>query len=450
MADETQIRNLSGRDIVYISAIGLTTIFLITVFGGLEKWIGFLAAAGFFLALAVYGFSGAGADRLSRSDAKRASEQRILEEQSRLADGFTEAVVIIDSYGYILHANPIARDMFALRYMGGSLSKLVNNPDILNHVETALAGGNPDPVTYHLSTPTERHIRVMASTIDPADSPEKARRAIIVFYDITDVVRVNTMRADFLANASHELKTPVASLLGYIETLRGHAKDDPKAQETFLGIMQQQAERMQRLINDLLSLRRIEIVEHILPAETGDLFLATRAAIEAVKPMADKRHVEIKYAGPEEVPVIGIQDELVQLVLNLLDNAVLFTPPTLAVSLTLTQADNWSSDMARSRRLELKRAPMRKIAGLAQDGHAHAILRITDRGPGFAQEHLPRLGERFYKVGENDPKGPKRGTGLGLAIVKHIVRRHRGALYVQSQQGTGTEFTIVLPLQADS
>jgi len=152
-------------------------------------------------------------------------------------------------------------------------------------------------------------------------------------HDETALLKSNIMRGDFLANASHELKTPIASLLGYIETLRGHAKNDPAAQEKFLGIMQEQAERMQRLINDLLSLRQIEQVEHLAPKDKVDLSKAIKQALDAVTPMAKKRDVSLKVPELKPIWVTGNSDELTQLCVNIIDNAIKMSPPKSVINL---------------------------------------------------------------------------------------------------------------------
>lgn len=432
---------LNIRDLVIIWLIATGLICAVSILGGSSLRL----AGGASLTLCVF-MCGYIYWRLS--DLRPGSHTEILDrslrEQARLADGFAEALIIINSRERILYANPAAEHLFGPTEARSSLSNIIRDPEVRGIVADTLAGGSPDPVTLHLETPVERHIRAMSSGIFTEQDTGTVRRAIIVFYDITDLVRVNTMRADFLANASHELKTPVASLLGYIETLRGHAKDDPEAQENFLAIMQQQAERMQRLINDLLSLRRIEMVEHIRPTETADLYLAARAAMESVKPIAKKLGVKIKYDGPKEAPVTGSQDELVQLVLNILDNAMVVTPKGSTVELKLRCNEKWHPRQAYTGIAEFENAPHREIVPAQNSEMAAAVLHVKDSGPGFAPEHLPRLGERFYKI--MDHQNPvKRGTGLGLAIVKHIVRRHRGGLFIQSTQGLGTAFTIALP-----
>lgn len=271
-----------------------------------------------------------------------------------------------------------------------------------------------------------------------ADSKiELAAQAILVD-------KAHSLRSDFLANASHELKTPVASLLGYIETLQGHAKDDPVAREKFLGIMQSQAERMQRLINDLLSLRRIEQIEHIAPNETADLQFAVNAAMETVQPLATKRRVNIKYIAKGKAHVTGHHDELTQLVINLLDNAVKISDAGAEVELTVDYTTQWDAEHAFTEGNFSGTAHNRHIVLPTNTQQSFYILKIRDYGPGFSADHLPRIGERFYRIA-GDLSSQEKGTGLGLAIVKHITRQHRGGLLIQSIKGEGTEFTVVLP-----
>lgn len=375
-----------------------------------------------------------------------------LQQQARIVDGFPEAVIIINHQERILYANAAAKSLLGISDLGGLFSGLIRNPSVQRLVTEVLGGQIPDPVIYDIDTPIERHIRVIGSPIAPDNDTNAEtsdiKRAVIVFYDMTQMIHGNTMRADFLANASHELKTPIASLLGYIETLRGHARDDEKARDMFLGIMQEQAERMQRLINDLLSLRRIELLEHVIPTETADLFLASRAAIESVKPLAKSRNVKINYTGPKDAPVTGTQDELVQIILNLLDNALTVTPAYGKITLSIDLVPEWTFGQGFLNDPLFKDGAKRRIVTPENITGAYARLRLTDEGPGFAREHLPRLGERFYKIQEGET-GRTRGTGLGLAIVKHIVRRHRGGLLIESAKDVGTVFTLLVPVPED-
>ena len=223
------------------------------------------------------------------------------------------------------------------------------------------------------------------------------------------------MHADFVANASHELRTPLASIRGFVETLQGAAKDDPTAQARFLGIMQAQAERMSRLIEDLLSLSRIELREHVAPTSPVDLNGVVQDVIAALKQTAEKNHVSLRIDGlPDEALVIGDRDELAQVAQNLVQNAIKYGRKGGQVDVSLRRHD---------KQLELA---------------------VTDDGIGIAPEHLPRLTERFYRVSAKDSK-ERGGTGLGLAIVKHIVNRHRGELRVSSVLGEGSTFTVAMP-----
>lgn len=367
---------------------------------------------------------------------------------ARLADSFNEAVITINPKREIIFANKAAKKLLPNITIGKSVTKVIRHPNLKDVVKEVIRGNKPEPLNYIIHTPVEQHFKINASELgnDPDSNAPNAMRIILVLYDITDVERVNTLRADFLANASHELKTPVASLLGYIETLNGHAKDDPIARSQFLGIMQQQAERMQRLIDDLLSLRRIEQTEHIAPTEVGDLYLAARAATEAVAPMAKRRKIKTKYKGPKSLPVIGQQDQLVQLVLNIVDNAVQMSPPGSKVHLTGSILENWQPGDGFSEERIDESSARRRIINPPTAGENYAVLRISDTGPGFKREHLPRLTERFYRI-TGDRSSRDRGTGLGLAIVKHIVLRHRGGLFIESAEGFGTEFILMLPVE---
>ncbi len=386
---------------------------------------------------------------------KRSSsfDKQVFEGERRLAASLQEAIIIINDKQQIEHINPAGYNLFASLRPGDNISKFSDNPELLDLMKAALNSLQPDPLIYQTSDLVEQHIRVTGSALQPSSNKAKIARAVIVFYDVTGLERANAVRADFLANASHELKTPLASLLGYIETLRGHAKDDPEARSQFLGIMQQQAERMQRLINDILSLRRIELSEHRAPTETADLYLAFRAAKESVVPMAKQKGIKIKYNGPKELLVTGQQDELVQLILNIVDNGVKISDPDSKIYVTGSLVENWNLKKAfpektlapKSFRREIVSPPKADTPAGSQIGVTYAQLRIRDKGPGFQEDHLPRLSERFYRIA-GDRSSKERGTGLGLAIVKHIILRHRGGLLIETAEQIGTEFTILIPV----
>ena len=242
---------------------------------------------------------------------------------------------------------------------------------------------------------------------------------LMTFHDLTPLRRVEEMRADFVANASHELRTPLAALLGFIETLQGSAREDAKARERFLAIMQEQARRMARLIDDLLSLSRIELNAHRRPDTPADLVPIVRQVADGLETLARDRGVTLHIEAGNALAVHGDHDELVRVFENLVENALKYG--------------------AAGRRVDIKLA-----TGASNDGEPEALVSVRDYGPGIAPEHLPRLTERFYRVdvGESRAQG---GTGLGLALVKHILNRHRGRLTIDSAPGAGATFTVHLP-----
>jgi two-component system phosphate regulon sensor histidine kinase PhoR len=224
------------------------------------------------------------------------------------------------------------------------------------------------------------------------------------------------MRADFVANASHELRTPLAALSGFIDTLRGHARDDEEAREKFLGIMSVEAARMRRLIDDLLSLTRIEMNEHVPPHNRIQLDNVVRETAAALSPLARQDRITVEISTPANLPpVIGDRDELIQLFQNLMQNALKYGRENGHV---------WIS------------------CGQTPDGQVFAA--VKDDGEGIASSAIPRLTERFYRVDVKRSR-EKGGTGLGLAIVKHIVSRHQGRLQIESRLGEGSSFTVLLP-----
>jgi two-component system phosphate regulon sensor histidine kinase PhoR len=241
---------------------------------------------------------------------------------------------------------------------------------------------------------------------------------LVTFDDVTDRLAIARMRADFVANASHELRTPLASLTGFIETLLGPARNDPVATEKFLNVMLEQARRMRRLIDDLLSLSRAEMRAHSRPTDRVDLVSVLRHIGDAMQPLAAEHSVALAIEAPSEpLEIVGDRDELVQLVQNLTENAIRYGASGEKVDLRLRQRG---------------------------DGRS-AIIEVQDYGPGIAPQHLPRLTERFYRVDVGASRQMK-GTGLGLAIVKHILTRHRGRLDITSTPGAGATFKVELPL----
>ena len=259
------------------------------------------------------------------------------------------------------------------------------------------------------------------------------------------------MRVDFIASASHELRTPLASLLGFIETLRGHARTDPAAQEKFLGIMQSQAERMQRLVADLMSLSRIELQEHVPPRAEVDLCDVCADTVAALRPIFEANDASVEQicdcadeAPVMGVPVIGDRDQITQAIQNLLDNAIKYggDDPRITLRVGVGAAPAISDGDAPAHRGGDSVSQLAALQGVAETDFAY--FQVRDFGPGVDRSSLPRLTERFYRISVESSRKAG-GTGLGLAIVKHIVNRHKGGLQIESQPGEGVAFTCYLP-----
>jgi two-component system phosphate regulon sensor histidine kinase PhoR len=348
----------------------------------------------------------------------------------------------------VLLANKAARDLLRIQREGALLVSVLRDPTVLEAVDEALFGGVTRATDY---VARDRHWRALTR---PLPSGEGEALALLVLHDDTDVRRMEMMRVDFLANASHELRTPLASLSGFIETLKGHARDDEKARDRFLDIMAIQADRMSRLVADLLSLSRIELNEHIPPSGLVDLSRVCSDVVDAVSVLSDDRHVAVQIVGTapgQAAPVQGMRDEIIQVVQNLVDNAIKYSPTGGAVEITIRPnvsleevSTPWSGG---SRGDGATRLPL--LTPDRVPGTRYAAVSVRDHGPGMAREHLPRLTERFYRV-EGQKSGEKSGTGLGLAIVKHIVNRHRGGLTVESAPGQGAVFIAYFPTAAEA
>ena len=385
-----------------------------------------------------------------------AASEAPLETEATLLESLFEALadpVLVVSGGEaddiagrrIVLANAAARDLLRIQREGGLLVPVLRDPAVLEAVDEALFGGLTRTTDYAGVGAQTRHWRAVTQPLVQAQS---GPLALVVLRDETEVRRMELMRVDFLANASHELKTPLASLSGFIETLKGHARDDPKARDRFLDIMATQADRMSRLVSDLLSLSRIELNEHIPPAGRVDLARAAADVVDAVSLLSAERNVVIQLEDRDtSAPVNGDRDEILQVVQNLVDNAIKYSPAGGTVEIVIRPnialdeaAAPWSGG---NRGDGATRLPL--VTPDRETGQRFAAVTVRDHGPGMAREHLPRLTERFYRV-EGQKSGERQGTGLGLAIVKHIVNRHRGGLTVESAPGQGAAFTAYFPV----
>lgn len=342
----------------------------------------------------------------------------------------------------IVLANGAARDLLRIQREGSLLVSAVRDPNVLEAVDEALFGGVARTTDYAAAGARTRHWKAW---VRPLPSTATGSLALLGLRDETDVRRMELMRVDFLANASHELRTPLASLSGFIETLKGHARDDAVARDRFLDIMATQAERMSRLVADLLSLSRIELNEHIPPSGRVDLPRAAADVVDAVSVLSQEKGVKLVMDRGSKAVIDGDRDEIVQVIQNLVDNAIKYSPRDSVVEIAI-QSDLGLDETTRARMEGATRLSL--LTPDREAGARYVLVTVRDHGPGLAREHLPRLTERFYRV-EGQKSGERAGTGLGLAIVKHIVNRHRGGLSVESMPGDGAIFSAFFPMSAD-
>ncbi len=329
-----------------------------------------------------------------------------------IVQAIPEAALLVDRQNRLVAGNVPAAALFGRLRTNEALSLTTRKPQILEALAKA-ASGDTQNFEIEERVPVERSLDAHVAPI--VFGHEKPNLFLLVFRDRTQERRIEKMRVDFVANASHELRTPLASLSGFIETLQGPAKDDPAAREKFLGIMGDQAKRMARLIDDLMSLSRIELSLHLQPQTVIDLASVADTACDLLAPLAKEQGVAIdikKETG--RLDVRGDRDELLRVAENLIENALKYGAIGKRVEVTLHEEGN------------------------------DALLSVRDFGPGIAPEHLPRLTERFYRV-DVERSRTQGGTGLGLALVKHILARHRGRLTIESVPGEGAVFTARIP-----
>ena len=338
-----------------------------------------------------------------------------------LVGGMPDAAVLLDRVGRVLHFNVAAAQLApALRKNELALFAL-RSPEIIAALREAIATRQPQRANYVDRVPIDRWMELIVTPLAlPAAFGGSEYCILMTFHDQTPLRRVEEMRADFVANASHELRTPLAALSGFIDTLQGPARDDAKARDRFLGIMHAQATRMARLIDDLLSLSRVELSAHVRPEKAVDVAPLIRQVVDGLESLAAERRVTIAVELPAApVLIAGDTEELLRVFENLIENGLKYGAPggRLMVSLTAPGPD---------------------------DADGEVRFAVRDFGPGIPPEHLPRLTERFYRVNAGDSRA-QGGTGLGLSLVRHILIRHRGRLLIESVFGQGATFTACLP-----
>ncbi|MCP5373515.1 MAG: PAS domain-containing protein [Hyphomicrobiales bacterium] len=339
---------------------------------------------------------------------------------SFVLDRLPDPVLLIRGDERVVEANRAAVGLFGEAIKGKSLTLAVRHPEILELVRGVLGGRAVDSVVVSLGSPVTRFFEVQAAPL--RGSGVLMGGAVLILHDVTMARNVEEMRADFVANVSHELRSPLTALIGFIETLRGAARDDPDARERFLAIMETEANRMARLVNDLLSLTKVESSEHIPPRGEVDVAALLDGVRDVFLARARERDNAIVLDLADGLPAIaGDEDELVEVFHNLVDNALKYGREGTEIHVSA-----------------------RAVERIPDVGGAGVAVTVRNEGEGVAPEHIPRLTERFYRI----DKGRSRsmgGTGLGLAIVKHIVNHHRGRLKVESRPGIDSSFTVYLP-----
>ena len=338
-----------------------------------------------------------------------------------LLERFPDPVVVVDSNRLVVAANKPARELLPGNYFGRDLAMSMRHPNVLAAIDTAFSSGIDEDceITLPGAVPRIFDLRVFSLRNEASGRVE----AVLIFRDVTSAKRSDQMRADFVANVSHELRSPLSAMIGFIETLRGPAKEDEEARARFLAIMQGESERMSHLIQDLLSLSRVEVNEHIAPTSAAKIDAILKSLKEMLAPRAAERGMTIELDVSADLPTaIGDPDQLHQVFRNLVDNAISYGKEGTPIRVVAQRIDR-----------------MPRIGG-----HGVAVS-VRDQGDGIPDEQISRLTERFYRV----DKGRSRdsgGTGLGLSIVKHIVDLHGGDVSVRSEIGKGTTFSFTLPI----
>ncbi len=392
------------------------------VFAGLAI-VGALAAgyalAGFVIVVAAAALAMRASEESGRRPRPVIVPERAGDPLNALVAGLPDPVIALDGQGRVLAFNEPARTLAPALRQGEPFSLALRMPELIETIARAYARGKEQRVEYSVRVPIDRRFEAVVMPVKRQPSLSAPDLMLMTFHDLTPLRRVEEMRADFVANASHELRTPLAALSGFIETLQGSARDDAKARERFLAIMQEQARRMARLIDDLLSLSRIELNAHRRPDTPLDLVPIVRQVTDGLQTLARDRGVIVQVETASALTVPGDRDELVRVFENLVENALKYGAAGKRVDISLREVQS-------------------------ADGESEAQVGVRDYGPGIAPEHLPRLTERFYRVDVRESRA-QGGTGLGLALVKHILNRHCGRLSIESAPGAGATFIVHLP-----
>ncbi|WP_323783293.1 ATP-binding protein [Leisingera sp.] len=341
-----------------------------------------------------------------------------------LIDGFLAAIpmpaVLVDQTERLIAENSAAAPLLGQEGKGRHFATVLRQPSVATAIEACLRDRKPRTARHLANDGAQDTTFAVTLRYVPGIGAVSGGAVLVCFDDVTEREQAGQMRRDFVANVSHELRTPLTALIGFIETLRGPAKDDTAARDRFLAIMEGEASRMNRLVGDLLSLNRVESEERVRPKQSVDLGAHLGSTLKTLVPVAEARGVSMNLEAPQGgIMVTGDPDQLQQVFTNLVENAVKYGGDEVRVLLSRSERD-----------------PAVRAAA--------ARVQVIDNGPGIDPVHLPRLTERFYRADSHRSR-EMGGTGLGLAIVKHIINRHRGRLRVESELGQGSVFTVILP-----
>ena len=404
----------------YLFAIAVTQIFLViyTALTARSALVAFLLLIACF-ALIDSPLETSRKARKHKKSSRKKNRPKEAEIFSNVIEALPDPMLILNPANKLVVANHQARTLFEITQTGQDISAIVRAPHLLEAVSRVASSREKERVHLQTRVPIERQFMVNIAWV----TKERAKGPAILVHlrDLSEQERLNRMRADFIANASHELRTPLSSLLGFIETLQGPARDDEAARDKFLAVMATQGRRMKRLIDDLLSLSRVEMNVHQQPSDRIDVVAIISNTVDIVAPIAREQQITIEWQPPAEpVYAFANRDEIAQVLQNLIHNAIKYGRENGFVKITIEDDP------------------------LGQGLRRRFAIKVEDDGIGIDAHHIPRLTERFYRV-DVEQSRQKGGTGLGLAIAKHILTHHRGELKVQSTLGEGSTFTIFLP-----
>lgn len=328
-----------------------------------------------------------------------------------------DGLLLVDRDQIIRMVNPSASKLLGEELVNRPLNIWLHDINIDDIFANITVNQRPHEFIYHLAKPIRRQFRIKMM-------PFGAPFIGVLIMDMTLQRNLDKVRRDFVANVSHELRSPLTSLIGFIETLQTTDDIDAQTRAHFLGIMDEESRRMTRLIDDLISLSRVEVEEHIVPVEQVDIDSVIANVSGILADRALKQNMVISYEnhlGDQPALIRGEADEIIEVFHNLIENAIKygFADSTIQIQLSY-----------------------------APQNQNHIQCRVINQGEGIEARHIPRLTERFYRVDKARSR-EKGGTGLGLAIVKHIINRHRGELHITSELNETTCFTITLPLQGN-